>query len=199
MLHVTPLQRNKATRAKGTSAALPLGRHTRSAGWIRFGRSARKFELSQPPGRGRNGRATEVEPRSCRLYNYLQRRVGKPRYQKWYQPILVPDGRPGTTPGWRERYRRNNKPPQKRGFEGLVGVDAPPAEVSGNLVLVGPDTRPVKRLWYQIFVTLRKCQKAIQPPPMIPPFQCLDSRCFGPGSVNPPTRGSVQGGGDNLL
>lgn len=28
--------------------------------------------------------------------------------------------------------RRNNKPPHMRGFEGLAGVDAPPAEVSGE-------------------------------------------------------------------
>ena len=145
------------------------------------------------------GKCVEVEPRSCSLYNYLQRRV-----EKRPVPEMVPTHF-GT--GWTTRNNtwlartvpQKQQTPAKRGFEGLVGVDAPPAEVSGNLVLAGPDTRPVKRLWYQIFVTLRKCQKAIQPPPMIPPFQCLDSRCFGPGSVNPPTRGSVQGGGDNLL
>lgn len=50
-----------------------------------------------------------VEPRSCCLYNYRERKNGKS----------------AASEGRANRQRRNNKPPHMRGFEGAVGVGAP--------------------------------------------------------------------------
>ena len=126
--------------AFGNSAALPLGRHVRPPGRMRDASLCSARALAQPSGRGLNegrklsGAHAACITTACRLRAEAGQGL---RYRKRYQSILGPNRRPGRTPGTAVRYHRNNKPPQKRGFEGLVGVDAPPAEVSGNLVLAG--------------------------------------------------------------
>lgn len=52
MLNVTPLQRNKATRAKGTSAALSLGSHGWPPSRMRDASLCSAHALAQPSSRG---------------------------------------------------------------------------------------------------------------------------------------------------